>query len=103
MKAIYNTQTKVADLIQESSTIPEGWTDQKPNWTEFEVWDNGWVESEELKVQSIKNKRIAEIKAECDLLDAKSIRPMRNKEVDKIAEIEKQLTILRKELKVLEK
>ena len=51
MKEIYNKETKVADLIEDTATPPEGWTDIAPRWTEFEAWDDtkGWHDSEELK------------------------------------------------------
>jgi len=45
----------------------------------------------------IKAQRIAEIKAECDLLDAKSIRPMRDGETELVAEIKAQIAVLREE------
>jgi len=48
-------------------------------------------------IKIVKDKRIAEIKAECDLLDAKSIRPMRDGETELVAEIKAQIAVLREE------
>ena len=39
MKQIYNKQTKVADLINDSAEVPGEWTEQHPRWCEFEAWD----------------------------------------------------------------
>jgi len=48
-------------------------------------------------IKIVKDKRIEEIKAECDLLDAKSIRPMRDGETELVAEIKAQIAVLREE------
>jgi len=39
MKQIYNKETKVADLIEDTATPPEGWTAKAPNWVMYEAWD----------------------------------------------------------------
>jgi len=59
-------------------------------------------EPEEYK-DARKQQRIAEIKAECDLLDAKSIRPMRDGETELVAEIKAQIAVLREEYNRLTK
>jgi len=58
MKAIYNKELKTADLIEDTATPPKGWTDQVPNWTEFESWDSVndcWGES--LDLMKLKKQR----------------------------------------------
>jgi hypothetical protein len=50
----------------------------------------------------IKDKRIFEIKSEMDLLDKKSIRPMRDGETERLLEINNQISVLRNELQELE-
>jgi hypothetical protein len=52
--------------------------------------------------KAIKDKRIAEIKSEMDLLDKKSIRPMRDGETERLLEINNQISVLRNELQELE-
>jgi len=63
MKIIHNKETKVADLIEDTSTPPEGWTDKAPNWVMYEAWDytnDCWGESEELKTKAENQVKIAE-------------------------------------------
>jgi hypothetical protein len=58
MKQIWNTETKVADLINEGQSIPFGWTEQSPKWVEFEAWDdenNCWGISFDLMKEKKKN------------------------------------------------
>lgn len=55
-----------------------------------------------IKRSEIENKwRIDAIKQELDLIDQKSIRPLRDNETDKLIELENQANILRAELRGL--
>lgn len=55
------------------------------------------------QVQKVaRDKRISEIKSEMDLLDKKSIRPIRDGETERLIEINNRLSLLRNELKTLE-
>ena len=107
MKQIYNKQTKIADLIEDNATPPEGWTDKHPRWTKYEAWDDtkGWHDSDELKIKKEKQKRIVEIDTELELLDKKSNRALRTKAIgkgskkddDKLLELDNQADTLRLE------
>jgi len=55
------------------------------------------IEKPTIPPEVIKQQRLEEIKAECDLLDAKSIRPMRDGETELVAEIKAQIAVLREE------
>lgn len=60
---IYNKELKTSDLIEDTATPPEGWTDQSPRWTMYEAWDyvnDCWGESEELKMKAENAVKVSE-------------------------------------------
>lgn len=81
---IYNTtveKLKQADTIEDGSPIPDGWTNLKPLWIEFEVFDKGnWREmttaekkaSPAYKAQN--NGAVKEALKEIDLASVRGIR-----------------------------
>ena len=75
MKAIYNTTTKVADLIEDTAKPPTGWTDKHPRWQRYEFWDgSNWSVPENVEELILKDKEIANLKSQLSQTDMEMAR-----------------------------
>ena len=73
------------------------WLDESPKPTE-ELLRSQY--SEALQI-SLNKKRVTEIKKQLEEIDLKTIRPLRDNEMDRLAELEGQANTLRQEMRAL--
>lgn len=107
-KYYFHKVTGIPKIFEKGEAFDESYTDKTPSENLYIrnifcglFLDNDWILDEEKKALVDKEYRIFQINEKLKEIDMKSIRPIRNNEIDRIVELENEAEILREELRNL--